>query len=216
LQGQGRSNRLIVEGHDDLFSVASLMGHHIDWPQDKYKAPVWIVLGNGATEILEDGFLKIHILDPEVKNLGVVFDADLNPTGRYASFRNRCDSFFTLPRDLPEQGLVVESASIGKRPGLWIMPDNKSDGILETFLKLLVPDADEPTWKYATQCVAEARNIGCKYRDTHIPKADLYTWLAWHDPPGQSPGVSLTKKVLDPHSPNAAVFVKWFRELYGL
>jgi hypothetical protein len=103
-----------------------------------------------------------------------------------------------------------------KRFGVWIMPDNSSAGSLETFLRHLVPDESEPIWQHALGSVTEAKRLGAQCRDVHDAKANLYTWLAWHNPPGQSPGIALTKKALDPHSPSAASFVQWFRRLYAL
>ena len=58
------ANRLIVEGEDDLHSVAELMGAHIPWPQEKQNAPVEIVVSNGADQILRKGFLTAHIIEP--------------------------------------------------------------------------------------------------------------------------------------------------------
>jgi hypothetical protein len=87
---------------------------------------------------------------------------------------------------------------------------------LETFLRYLVPDDAEIVWRHATEAVASARNLGARCRESHLPKAELYTWLAWQDPPGFSPGRALTKKILDPHSEHATPFVKWFRDLYQL
>jgi hypothetical protein len=96
------------------------------------------------------------------------------------------------------------------------MPDNTSQGDLETFLRYLVPDRQEPLWKQACDSVIAAVSSGANCRDSHIAKANLYTWLAWQDPPGQSPGFALTRKILDPQSQYAGPFVKWFRELYRL
>jgi hypothetical protein len=209
-------NRLIVEGFDDLQSVAALMGAHTPWPQDKYKSPVWIEISNGAEEILQDGFLKVYIQSPEVRTLGVMFDADDKPSGRYQRVRTLCEQFFpTLPKELPPGGCVVENTD-NKRLGFWLMPDNASDGDMETFLKFLVPDDSVPVWAHAVECVTTAKGIGCPCRDSHLTKANLYTWLAWQDPPGQSPGRALTKKILDPHGASATAFVDWFMQLYAL
>jgi len=41
----GAAFRMVVEGVEDKFAVIELMGHHIDWPQDKTLAPVRIELG---------------------------------------------------------------------------------------------------------------------------------------------------------------------------
>jgi Protein of unknown function (DUF3226) len=43
-----------------------------------------------------------------------------------------------------------------KRLGIWIMPDNRSEGSLETFLRHLVPDQSEPAWKHAIESVEAA------------------------------------------------------------
>ncbi len=207
----------MVEGYADLYSVVGLMSAHVPWPQGKLSAPVYIHMGNGAEEILKDCFLTTFLKSSVIKSFGVMLDADTKPRGRYIRIRSLASPFFPgMPSDLPNVGLVIENAAEKKQFGVWIMPDNKSEGGLETFLKHLVPNSAEPTWKHATESVQQAKRIGCGCRDPHVPKANLFTWLAWQDPPGQSPGESLTKKILDPLSPSANTFVSWFRKLYML
>jgi hypothetical protein len=208
-------NRLIVEGFDDLQSVAALMSAHVPWPEDKNKAPVWIEISYGIEAILQESFLKTKLRDRDVRTLGVMFDADTKPAGRYSTISSLCEQFFEFPAGLPKEGLVLENSD-QKRFGIWIMPDNESEGDMETFLKYLVPNSSEPIWDYAVESVKTAKGMGCQFRHNHLPKANLYTWLAWHDPPGQSPGRALTKKALDPHCPSATRFVDWFRKLYQL
>ena len=120
-----------------------------------------------------------------------------------------------LPQTLPAEGLIEENAS-GKRLGVWIMPDNVTDGDLEIFLRHLVPEGSKPLWDHAVQSTASAKGIGAPYNDCHCHKANLYTWLAWQDEPTQRQGEALTKKILDSHAPSATLFVKWFRQLYQL
>lgn len=212
--GSPNPNQLIAEGWDDLFSVVGLMRAHVEWPQEKHKAPVYIHMGNGVEEILKPEFLTTFLKSPVIKRLGVLLDADANPHGRYDRVRTICRQFFpALPPELPPNGLIAENAD-GNRFGLWIMPDNASEGCLEIFLRYLI--ADETAWKHAVDSVETARSLGCPCRQSHVAKANLYTWLAWQDPPGQSPGESLTKKILDPHSASATPFVTWFRTLYDL
>jgi hypothetical protein len=171
-------------------------------------------ISNGAQDILKDGFLSVYLKDPEVTTLGVMMDADSKPSERYARIASLCKNFFTFPPDLPKDGVALENN--GKRFGLWIMPDNLSEGDIETFLKYLVPTSGEAIWKYAVSCVTEARKIGCPCRDPHTAKANLYTWLGWQDPPGQSPGRALTQTILDPAQSTALGFVNWFMRLYRL
>jgi hypothetical protein len=191
------------------------MRWHVDWPAEATDAPVWIEVGSSVDEILEPAHITALLKSREISVLGVMLDADAKPWGRYESIRSTCADFFpSLPKQMPTDGLVVENED--KRLGLWVMPDNSAEGCLETFLRYLVPDESEELWKHAMDAVISAKTIGAKYRAVHTHKANLYTWLAWQDPPGQSPGLALTKKILDPHSKNADSFVKWFRQLYKL
>ena len=207
-------NLLLVEGHDDLQSIAALMGAYTPWPEDKHKAPVWIQLGKSAEEILLPAYLPIHIKNPETAILGVVFDADKSPAARYRRVASICAPYFDFPADLPAKGLVLEKNK--KRFGLWIMPDNSSDGDIEVFLKYLVPDLNGPTWNHAEESVKKATALGCPCHDVHIAKANLYSWLAWQEPPGQSPGRAVTQNILNPLCPEAKPFADWFMSLYKL
>ena len=141
------------------------MRAHIDWPKQPEDWPVYIENGLSAEEILADGFLTAKLKASDLKTLGVLFDADTNPAGRYTRFRNRFIGLFPkLPAALPEGGLIAENDD-HKRIGLWIMPDNQRAGDLETFLRLMVPKEAEGLWQLSTKSVAEARSIGAPCRD---------------------------------------------------
>lgn len=220
MAGKDNPKQLIVEGHDDLHSVCGLMRAHIGWPAPGPKSadesPVFITAGGGAEKILEKGYILAKLKEPTIQILGIMLDADADPQGRYQSIRNQCvDVFPKLPKTITDSG-VISANDDPKRIGIWIMPDNLVAGSVELFLQYLVPNDSENTWKHAVSSVETARSMGAGCRDQHIPKANLYTWLAWHDPPGQSPGIALTKKILDPHSASAKPFVEWFKKLYEL
>jgi hypothetical protein len=209
-------NKLLVEGHDDLFSVAGLMRHYINWPNNRDEVPVWIEVGYGASNILEKDYISTLVKNSTTKVLGVMLDADLDANARYDSFRNLCIGLFPkMPKQLPSDGLIIDNDE-GKRIGLWLMPDNISKGAIEVFLKFLVPDTSNKEWQHAVKATTDAKGLGCKYKDCHMDKANLYSWLAWQDEPGQSPGNALTRKILDPKAPTAKPFVKWFMNLYSL
>jgi hypothetical protein len=212
--GQHNPNRLVVEGVDDKYSVACLMAQYLNWPTDNH--PVEIEVGNGAPEILKDAYLTTLLKSSDLKILGIMLDADINAVGRYQSvYHLLVPTFPNMPQVMPTEGLITDNAE--RRLGVWIMPDNKSEGYLETFLKFLIPDYRKSlVWKHAVDSVTEARNLKAPYHDCEIDKANLYTWLAWQHPSGQSPGRALTKKILDPQTKSAELFVQWFRNLYRL
>jgi hypothetical protein len=102
------------------------------------------------------------------------------------------------------------------RVGVWIMPDNSSSGMLETFLGYLVPNAQDELYVAAQRAVADARSLGAPCIEAHVSKANIYTWLAWQDPPGRQLHQAVMEQILNPSSPYAQPFVSWFRELYKL
>lgn len=210
------ANRLIVEGTDDLYSVVELMRLHIGWPPKKEDAPVEIKAAQGVDRILEQKYLLQEIKTPGLRSLGVIVDADADLQSRYDSIRGCCLPLLpALPRKVPAEGLILEAEvnEEQRRFGVWIMPDNASTGSIETFLRFLVPPESAALWDLSVRSVTSAQNMGARC-DTD--KANLYTWLAWQDPPGQSPGSALIRRVLISQGAVATAFVTWFRNLYGL
>jgi hypothetical protein len=212
-----RSHRhvLLVEGHDDLHCVVGLMQHHVDWPDGKDNAPVFIEACGSPEEFLTEALLGAQLKSPKLECLGVMVDADGDPARRYGQLVRACRSTFPdLPTELSAGGVIVEAN--GKRFGAWIMPDNSSEGGLERFLRRLVPSSREPLWQFAVDSTVQAAGHGAQLRPTHQEKAHLYTWLAWQDPPGRQPGLALSQRSLDPRCDGVAAFVRWFRDLYRL
>ncbi len=195
------------------------MRYHIaSWPRrGKEGAPVIIRLGHSVDEILSNKFLQGTLKTGPLQVLGVMLDADggVKAEDRYASFRDQCSSLFQhLPRHLPKEGLIAENGD--KRLGLWVMPNNSSDGGLETLLEHCVPQAARQLWDYAKYCCVESKKFGAPHRELHIHKCNMYCFLALQDPPGQSPGNAISRSVLDPRAPGAEPFLTWFRKLYGI
>jgi hypothetical protein len=215
-QKRDYSKILIVEGADDKHSVIGLMKSHTNWPEKRTGWPVWIEVGNSVDQILEPGYLTTEIKASNARIIGVMLDADTQARGRYQRIQQLCATLFPdLPAHISPGGLITDNGD-DKRFGLWLMPDNTGEGALETFLRYLVPSQKEALWKRACGCVVDAISAGAECRGSHVPKASLYTWLAWQDPPGQSPGLALTRKILDPDSEYAEPFVDWFKRLYRL
>jgi hypothetical protein len=207
---------LLVEGHDDLISVVELMSAHIDWPEDKSDAPVQIKNCGGLNNLLDRDLISTSLKTPGLETIGILLDADDSGEARWASVKSYLsETIHDLPAALPPAGLIFQGAN-GLRVGVWIMPDNVRPGSLETFLSFLVPDAAQALWNLAKTSVSAAENLAMPCRDSHIGKAQLYTFLAWQDPPGQLSGRALTRKVLEPKSPSSGPFVEWFRGLYNL
>ncbi len=187
---------------------------HMTWPEDESKRPVQIVKGGGVNAILKAGYLTAQFKVRYLKRLGVILDSDGSPEARFKSVKSLLSSIMPdFPAVLDSNGLITSDQN-GKKFGLWVMPDNVENGTLETFLKHLVPSHSRELWELAASSTNESRAKGASYKDSQKEKAELHTWLSWHDAPGQGPGRALTNRVLHPDSSYAESFVKWFRTLY--
>ena len=118
-----------------------------------------------------------------------------------------------LPDRIPAEGLETVH-SVGARFGVWIMPDNRFKGMLEDLLVRLVPDNSSDLYGMAQNCVATARSSEAPFKDVHERKAEIYTWLAWQNPPGLRLHEAVKHRVLDPTRPESRPFVNWFRNLF--
>lgn len=211
------ANRMVVEGEDDKFAIIELMGHHTDWSDDKRLAPVWLEAVGDPDSMLKEVYIPTKLNESGTKTLGVVFDADENFDGRWNRVRQICAGLFqNVPLEMPTGGLILQDEPQGQRLGIWIMPNNASPGMLETFLRTLIGAQHAPLATYAETVVIEARRRGAACKDVHTAKSNIHTWLAWQDPPGQPFGRAITALTLDPHAGLATPFVNWFRTLYDL
>jgi hypothetical protein len=210
-------NVLLVEGTEDLKAIPYIMeANGVDWPDKPPKAPVWLEQYEGYSNLLKPEVLETELRTTGLKALGMILDADEEFHDRWQETRESClSSIADLPEALPKSGLIHKTAQ-GIRFGIWIMPDNTSRGMLETFLSFMIPTASEPIWEYAQEATTEAKNRGALFSPSHIDKANIYTWLAWQRPPGQPFPYALKDKIIEPTQADVQTFVTWFKTLYGL
>jgi hypothetical protein len=143
--------------------------------------------------------------------IGIMIDADIDLQARYISIKNKL-SAFNLPDKLPENGLIIENEE--QKIGIWIMPNNNLNGMLEDFIAFLVPENDElmPVAENTLQNI-ENKKLN-KYSETHKSKAKIHTWLAWQEEPGKPLGQSITNKALSTDSDICREFIEWLKLLF--
>lgn len=212
---QFNQNRLLVEGATEQRVIPELMERNgVLWPQEQ--PPVYIKDLKGYEEITAK-VISVNLKTEGLKALGLVIDADENPQGRWQSIRDRAlQSINDLPEDLPETGLIHETQR-GIRFGVWMMPDNRREGMLETFLAHLLPDGSTDLWEFAQTTARSAQtDYQAPYTPVQTDKAQIYTWLAWQNPPGRQLHQALKENIFQPSHPHAQRFVQWFTDLYCL
>jgi hypothetical protein len=208
---------LLVEGETERRLLPELLeANGIQWPRDAI--PVYIEPMGGFDNFWGKGVIQTHLKAARREAVGLIFDADEPEDRRWETVVSRCRPFgVELPGSAPHDGWFTESTPDGPRFGVWMMPDNRSRGYLETFLDLLVPHPEDPLYQYAQDAVDTALDHGAEFdRDRGRDKARIHTLLAWQKQPGKQLHEAVKHRVLDPTSEHAAAFVAWFRALFQL
>lgn len=212
---------LIVEGKEDLRVIPELIerGAGINWIVSK--KPVIYINDLDGVDQLNESVITANIKASGLKIIGIIVDADDSSENRWHSIRTLFISNFpNLPEEIPEDGFIVTNRNEDDiKFGAWIMPDNKNNGMLETFLEYLVPNHEnDAVWEYAKNTVQEVKALNSteRFKDAHTDKANIYSWLAWQNPPGRQLHDAIKQKILKPDHPKAQPFIKWFLELYEL
>jgi hypothetical protein len=209
-------NRLLVEGDEEKRLIPYLMDAFVAWGNRREEWVVQIEEFGGIENLLKPSAIEVELKTPGLQALGVLLDANDQFDSRWGRVRNHCRRIASdFPDVLPEGGLIHQTVQ-GLRIGVWIMPDNGSRGMLETFLSLLVRPKQTPLWNFAATSCATARAHGAPYTDSHRDKANAHTFLAWLDPPGQFLHLSVLSEALDARSPLGEQFARWFINLYQL
>ena len=206
--------KLLVEGDTDRGVIAGLMeANGVAWP-DPPESPVFIDSRGSVDEILKPGVLEAELGASGLEALGVVVDANGDANTRWNDLSECCSSEFPdLPDEIPAQGLETVHSG-GPRFGIWIMPDNRSTGMLEDWLVRLIPEASGPLYELARNCVSDSQRHGAPFKEVHRTKAEIHTWLAWQDEPGLRLYDAVIHRMLDPNRPGSRPFVTWFRNLF--
>jgi hypothetical protein len=200
--------RILLEGPDDQAVIGNLLfNYDLDEEFELKK---------------KDGIDKLYDTLPDeleatdISCLGVVVDADFEIQSRWARLTNaiRSAGYSTLPSN-PEPGGVIVTEPGLIPVGLWLMPDNRSNGALEDFIGSFVEPHDM-LWPKAHNDVDAIPDDHRKFSTAHRVKAVVHTWLAWQEEPGTRLGQVFRKQYVNAQHPNAAQFVAWLRKLKSL
>jgi len=199
--------KLLVEGGDD---------QHVIWALCERFQIVEnfdIIDCEGLNNLLEQ--IPIRFKQSDVETIGVIIDADQDLQTRYSSLKNILSKQgFILPEQIDKKGLIETNVE-NKTIGLWIMPNNLLNGMLEDFISFLVPKEDKlmPEVKSFLLHI-EAQQLN-KYFLTHESKALIHSWLALQEDPGTPLGLAITKRYLTTNQETCVNLIKWLSVLYG-
>jgi hypothetical protein len=201
---------LLVEGIDDEHVLKHLCGNRGVPRLDDVKS-------HGGVEQLLDSFPVRLKASEDGDIVGVVIDADTNLSSRWQSLRDQLIrvGYGNVPENPAPDGTIVDppDGTLLPRVGIWIMPDNRTKGILEDFLRLLVPGGSR-LFEHVKSSVAAIPKDERRFSRRAEPKAIMHTWLAWQEEPGKPFGTAITANYLDPGVAQVDVLVSWLKRLF--
>jgi hypothetical protein len=213
---------LLVEGVNDCHAVFQLMWlvYHAD--------PVFGIHECGNDDkVLDSLASRIVSTRSRQRVLGLILDADivgLRPDqviqSRLDQLAARVGTRYPLPAVFPEGGLILDP--LAGRPdadrlpklGVWLMPNNKAYGMFED---LLMGSLSEQVAAYTTTVVKQSKVDGiARFKDVHLSKAVIRTYLAWQDPPDiQYLGLAIKRGAFENIEAECKRFVQWLEQLFG-
>jgi hypothetical protein len=201
---------LLVEGINDKAVFGSIFKHH------KLPEGFKIEVKGDVEKLIRS--IPVHV-KTDVKTIGIVIDADFNidnQRNRWEAIKNKLTNIgYNVPDELNPEGTIIKNDELPVI-GIWVMPDNNSDGMLEDFVTFLVPEDDE-LMPFVDETLIDLEEKGLnKYKGIHRAKARIHTWLAWQESPGTPMGLAITKKYLDIEKEECQIFVKWITNLFNL
>lgn len=203
--------KLFVEGPNDCHVISSLCGCH------KVHENFNIVSCGSVEKVI--GNFKLALTNPTVyQRIGIVVDADVDVEKRWRQLEGilkDSGKYDCSDLNLSSDGLVLSPIdSYDAIIGVWIMPNNSLQGMLEDFVFSLVP-AENPLIRKAETVLSELEEEGTQqYKAVHRSKAKVHTFLAWQDEPGRPMGQAITAHIMDANAGQAKAFVDWLDKLF--
>jgi hypothetical protein len=200
------TRQLLVEGKDDQAVIKALCAKF------NIKENFDVIDCEGYSKLIEQ--LPIRLTkQSDIDTVGIIVDADTDIASRWISLHNLFSKLgFTLPDDLPEKGLIINNTHI--RIGLWLMPNNQINGMLEDFAAFLIPLNDQliPIVKDTLNSI-ESQHLN-NYKPIHRSKAEIHSWLALQETPGTPMGLAITKRYLTTDEEICLCLIDWLKELF--
>lgn len=195
---------LLVEGGDEEHFVRALQVLYANMPAFDVKRR------SGAEAVLKGFATQLRVADR--KAVGIVIDANGELSSRWAEIVERLPDEFNKNLLAPSPEGTILISSKGQRFGVWLMPDNQSEGELEHFIENLMFD-DDQIWDQAQEFVSNIRSEDQLFEEDKRKKAEVRAWLAVRAKPGLL-GEAVRADDLNLDASLAKAFATWLAELF--
>lgn len=157
--------------------------------------------------------------DGTLDALAIVVDADrcrdgggVEKTVRQIQEKIRTPGYDQGPEHLSTGGLLFKHNDGLPDFGVWVMPDNTNEGMLEDWILQSVSSNEHDLLQQAQTAV---ENLSCqKFKENKLSKAKVATWLAWQENPGEGLYYTVSQGLLDPNSTLHSGLEKWIKTVF--
>lgn len=202
---------LMVEGPDDEHVVKHICGQ-------RQLGIIENIHPYGGKDPLIDG-IGVRLKESDIGVLGIILDADSDLQARWQAVSSclRHAGYRDVPAAPAQDGTIIKSPAESLLPkvGIWLMPDNQVPGILEDFLRFLVPPGDG-LLVHVERSIDNIQPEQRRFADLKRSKARIHTWLAWQEEPGKPLGQAISARYLDSSLPAANIFASWLQRTFFL
>lgn len=205
-----KSKAILVEGKDDESVIYHLL-------TEQQRETVDIEVKDNDDQLLKSIFSELNVSKRDT--LGVVMDGNNNYSGRWQAISHRFNEAGIKIGNTPDPGGFIsdETATFMEenfkpiRIGIWIMPNNQSNGELEDFIATMIP-ANDPVWPHSKNYID-----GIPLEDRHFTnkkstRAKVHAWLATREDPILM-GAAINAKYLKTDGQLCLDFKEWLKKL---
>lgn len=162
-----------------------------------------------------------NLVDREDGRLAVVLDADSHVHGggfvrTVTQFSDVVGEYGYQQRTAGAQsqdGLLFSHDDGLNDLGLWVMPNNADEGMLEHWVAKCLTADERPWFDHAIRVIDELP-WPAKFKELRRPKAEVATWLAWQERPGEGLYHAVEAGLLDESSSLHAGLNAWLEAVY--
>ena len=200
------NKQLLVEGKDDQHVIMALCSRF------EIAENFDIIDSKGVDNLFLQ--VPVRLKQSEVNTIGIVIDADSDIRSRWVSLSALLTrQGFIVPENIPIDGLIISAND--RKVGVWIMPNNKTNGMLEDFISFLVPEEDQ-LFKIANETLKTIEESKLnKYEMVHRSKALIHSWLSWQEDPGTPLGLAIIKRYLTTDEDTCLQFIHWLTSTFN-
>ena len=160
-----------------------------------------------------------QLQDGQLKRIGVVVDADraAHGSGYAATLQRFTDALAQggyQSNPAAASGLVFTHQDGLADLGLWVMPNNADEGMLEDWIKPCVHPGEGTLYKHAELSI-DAIPGGPKFQPLHRSKAEVATWLAWQKKPEHGLYNAAQPDLLNTSAPLFTELHAWLKHVFA-